>query len=147
MPTLGLLLATGDSVKQAMARVSERVGLSPLQARAIIALESHGASTQRSLALACATTPRNVTALVDALSARGLVTRAAHPRDRRSVLVTLTPEGHGLATRVEEEFRSVSRRALAALEPDGIAALSHALEAIGAQLAASSGEARPPGGD
>jgi DNA-binding MarR family transcriptional regulator len=38
-------------------------------------------------------TPRNMTALVDAMEQEGLVARRAHPTDRRSVLVELTPAG------------------------------------------------------
>jgi len=38
-------------------------------------------------------TPRNVTVLVDALEAQGLVRRQAHPTDRRAILVELTPQG------------------------------------------------------
>jgi DNA-binding MarR family transcriptional regulator len=37
--------------------------------------------------------PRNVTVLVDALEANGLVRRLAHPTDRRAILVELTPQG------------------------------------------------------
>jgi DNA-binding MarR family transcriptional regulator len=38
-------------------------------------------------------TPRNMTALVDALEQEGLVARRAHPSDRRAVLVELTEAG------------------------------------------------------
>jgi DNA-binding MarR family transcriptional regulator len=37
--------------------------------------------------------PRNVTVLVDALEANGLVRRHPHPTDRRAILVELTPPG------------------------------------------------------
>ena len=37
--------------------------------------------------------PRNVTVLVDALEANGLVRRQAHPTDRRAIVVELTPQG------------------------------------------------------
>jgi DNA-binding MarR family transcriptional regulator len=37
--------------------------------------------------------PRNVTVLVDALEANGLVRRQAHPTDRRAILIELTPQG------------------------------------------------------
>jgi DNA-binding MarR family transcriptional regulator len=38
-------------------------------------------------------TPRNMTALVDAMEQEGLVARRSHPTDRRAVLVELTPAG------------------------------------------------------
>ena len=37
--------------------------------------------------------PRNITTLVDALEANGLVRRYPHPTDRRAILVELTPQG------------------------------------------------------
>ena len=37
--------------------------------------------------------PRNVTVLVDALEANGLVRRRPHPTDRRAILIELTPHG------------------------------------------------------
>jgi DNA-binding MarR family transcriptional regulator len=37
--------------------------------------------------------PRNVTVLVDALEANGLIRRHPHPTDRRAILVELTPQG------------------------------------------------------
>jgi DNA-binding MarR family transcriptional regulator len=40
-------------------------------------------------------TPRNVTALVDALEGEGLVRRRPHPTDRRATVVELTEKGSG----------------------------------------------------
>lgn len=40
-------------------------------------------------------TPRNVTALVDALEGEGLVRRRPHPTDRRATVVELTERGSG----------------------------------------------------
>jgi len=40
-------------------------------------------------------TPRNVTALVDALEQEGLVRRKPHPTDRRATVVELTEQGSG----------------------------------------------------
>ena len=37
--------------------------------------------------------PRNITVLVDALEASGLVRRNAHPTDRRATIIELTPKG------------------------------------------------------
>lgn len=56
-------------------------------------------------------TARNVTALVDALEADGLVRRAAHPSDRRATLLELTAMGSDLHGRVFDEHR----QAMAAL--------------------------------
>jgi DNA-binding MarR family transcriptional regulator len=47
-------------------------------------------------------TPRNMTALVDAMEQEGLVARRAHPTDRRAVLVELTPAGLRMADELLE---------------------------------------------
>lgn len=53
--------------------------------------------TSRRLSEALLVTAGNVTGIVARLRARGLVTRRAHPRDGRAVLLTLTPAGRRLA--------------------------------------------------
>ena len=47
-------------------------------------------------------TPRNMTALVDAMEHEGLVARRAHPTDRRAVLVELTDAGFRTADELLE---------------------------------------------
>lgn len=52
-----------------------------------------GPAIMKDLAGALGTTPRNVTAMVDALEHGGLVTRLPHPSDRRATLIQLTELG------------------------------------------------------
>jgi DNA-binding MarR family transcriptional regulator len=61
-----------------------------------------GPLTMRQLAEKLATDAPYVTLVVDDLQRRGLVTRGPHPTDRRSRLVTVTPEGRCAAARAEE---------------------------------------------
>ena len=61
-------------------------------------------------------TPRNVTALVDALEEEGLVRRKPHPSDRRATVIEMTGEGastcegmyHGHAEAAAEVFDDLS---------------------------------------
>jgi DNA-binding MarR family transcriptional regulator len=73
-----------------------REGLTLPRAHVLWLLHHNGPSTQRALADALKVTPRNVTGLVDGLTASGHVTREPHPGDRRATLVTLTD--HAAAT-------------------------------------------------
>jgi DNA-binding MarR family transcriptional regulator len=50
--------------------------------------------------------PRSVTSMVDALEDAGLVLREPDPNDRRSVLVTPTPEGRALLDRMNRARRA-----------------------------------------
>lgn len=97
-------------------------GLTLARAALLWQLQQDGPSTQHSLSKALRVTPRNVTGLVDALEADGLVTREAHPSDRRATLVTLTGKGDSLARAMKRDqdgfaqilFDGVSARDLAA---------------------------------
>lgn len=56
-------------------------------------LAAHGPSSQQALARRLAVSPTMVTQIVDEVEARGLAERRPNPADRRSYLVTLTPDG------------------------------------------------------
>ena len=49
--------------------------------------------TPKELARQLGVTPGSATGIIDRLETAGLVIRAPHPRDRRSVMVLLTPAG------------------------------------------------------
>jgi DNA-binding MarR family transcriptional regulator len=48
--------------------------------------------------------PTTVTLVIDQLDTKGLVTRAPHSTDRRTVLASLTPDGLELATKASEDL-------------------------------------------
>jgi DNA-binding MarR family transcriptional regulator len=83
-------------------------GLSRARAQVVWRLRGLGSATQRELSQALRCTPRNVTGLVDALQAAGLVARSPHPTDRRATLVTLTTRGAATAARWEAEYRRLA---------------------------------------
>ena len=68
-------------------------GLSYPRLRLLEQLHCRGPLMMRALADDLGFTPRNMTALVDALEAEGLAVRVAHPTDRRATLVQLTAHG------------------------------------------------------
>ena len=61
--------------------------------RVLEALKSGGAARMNDLAAQVGISPRNMTAVADALEKAGLVVRRRHPADRRATLVELTPGG------------------------------------------------------
>lgn len=65
--------------------------------RLLAALHSGGPAKMTDLAAQLGISPRNMTALVDALEQARLVARRPHPRDRRATLIELTPGGIGAA--------------------------------------------------
>ncbi len=54
--------------------------------------------------------PSTLTGVLDRLERRGLLGRTAHPRDRRSLQVVLTPEGRQARAPVDPAFSAVERR-------------------------------------
>jgi DNA-binding MarR family transcriptional regulator len=68
-------------------------GLTFLRLRLIDRLNGEGPAMMRTLADELRLTPRNMTALVDALEQENLVARRPHPTDRRATVVELTASG------------------------------------------------------
>jgi DNA-binding MarR family transcriptional regulator len=83
--------------------VCEALDMSFVRVKALRALTT-GPLTMRDLAARLATDAPYTTLVVDDLERRGLVTRSGHPTDRRSKIVTATPDGLAAARRAEEIF-------------------------------------------
>src|SRR5579862_2092920 len=96
--------ATGARALAYLARVLEvvlgDVGLSLPQYR-LLSYLSRGSSAASPAARQLATSRPSVTALVDGVVARGLVTRVPDTADRRRITLALTPEGFVVVERAE----------------------------------------------
>ena len=68
-------------------------GLSYARLRLLQALHCGGPAIMRDLGVQLGVSPRNMTALVDAMEDAQLVVRRPHPTDRRATLVELSPAG------------------------------------------------------
>ncbi len=68
-------------------------GLTYAQLRLLEALHCGGPAIMRELGVQLGVSPRNMTAMVDALEEARLVVRRPHPTDRRATLVELSPAG------------------------------------------------------
>ncbi len=68
-------------------------GLNYARLRLLQALHCGGPAIMRDLGTQLGTTPRNMTAIVDAMEEAGLVVRRPHPTDRRATLIELSADG------------------------------------------------------
>jgi DNA-binding MarR family transcriptional regulator len=68
-------------------------GMGYVHMRLLEALRCGGPAIMRDLGTQLGATPRNMTAIVDALEQSGYVSRRPHPSDRRATLVELSPAG------------------------------------------------------
>src|SRR6201989_1086899 len=100
--------------------------LSPSQGAALVTVASHGPLTPSELAtrerIQRPTAPRGLSRLEEA----GLLQRAADPTDRRSSLITATPEGRALLAAQRERKDAYLARRLNGLDPEELAVLDRA---------------------
>ena len=85
--------------KASMANAGESVA----RLRLLYELHCNGPRKMTDLADALGVTPRNVTALVDALEGEGMLRRAQHPTDRRVTMIEMT----GGAATVDQRFSAL----------------------------------------
>jgi DNA-binding MarR family transcriptional regulator len=111
------------------AGLAER-GLTRARAEVLWNLLRRPGATQRELSQALRCTPRNVTDLVDALEASGLVARGPHPTDRRATLVRLTRRGQSEVARMQAGSQSLAATLFAEVPPQELAAFATVLEQI-----------------
>ncbi|GAC1331127.1 MAG: MarR family transcriptional regulator [Candidatus Dormibacteria bacterium] len=109
----------GKTVTQAFEANLVNVGLTHAQFKTLMAVRygaGDGGGVQMGhIAGWLGVTPRNVTAIVDALEAAGLVARVADPTDRRALIVTLTPAGDERAAAALRVNEADQKRVLSAL--------------------------------
>ncbi|MEA2717065.1 MAG: hypothetical protein QOI99_1382 [Actinomycetota bacterium] len=86
-------LMTSEGNRRRIGAICETFGITPGQMRALATMAPGPARPMKDLALAWHCDASYVTVLVDDLEERGWVERQAHPDDRRSRLVLLTPSG------------------------------------------------------
>lgn len=123
------------------------VGLSDqglTRARAEVMWRLHqGPMTQRNLSEALRCTPRNVTGLVDALEAAGLVARNPHPSDRRATLVALTEAGKETVADWQGEYQDLAAELFAGLSATELRRLVTTLDKVLARLRDSASGTAP----
>ena len=69
--------------------ISETRGLSAVDAKVLDYLARFGPQTPKDLARLSGLAPASVTAMIDRLESKGIVSREPHPDDRRKILITL----------------------------------------------------------
>jgi DNA-binding MarR family transcriptional regulator len=104
-------------------RNARRAGLEPQQYQALLALKGHSDHAEmsiRMLAERLQIQHHSAVELIDRLSARGLVRRNRNTKDRRQVVLRLTPRGEDKLQKVSiphrEELRTAGKKLLEALK-------------------------------
>lgn len=95
----GLLFGAVDLTRSRFDRLCEKFEMTPVQARALMALDRPKPMRELADELRC--DPSNITGLADRLEHRGLVTRRAASEDRRVKLLVVTPAGAAVRRELE----------------------------------------------
>jgi DNA-binding MarR family transcriptional regulator len=127
-----------------MAQANAALGVTPARTHLLWELGQRGPVPQRVLAEALKVSPRAVTGLVDALVAQGLVTREAHPTDRRATLVTLTPRGETLVAQLKRGHKRIARALFASMSPAELESFAQGLAGVIDRLRAYLAATRGP---
>jgi DNA-binding MarR family transcriptional regulator len=141
----GLATAMRISITRLARRLRvERLGLggseailSDIQLAALAALERHDAMTPGELAEHEKVQPPSMTRVIAVLEERGLVRRAAHPTDRRQVILTVTQQGRDvvqLVRRRREAWLAQRLQELTAEERATLLAAAPILEKLSQSL-------------
>ena len=111
-------------------------GLTPTQLGVLEAVLHKGPQSQRALGRLVLTSAGNMTDVIDKLEGRGLVRRARVEGDRRSLRIELTGPGRDLIMSVFPRHAEDIARAMAGLDPAGLAELDGLLRLLGHAAAA-----------
>ena len=103
------VVRTGDLLFNRIGRLLRPLGVSSAGGLVLGLLRDHGPMPPSVLGDRLIVTRATVTGLVDSLDRRGLVRRTAHPSDRRSTIVEITPAGLDVLEKVRETIHRKER--------------------------------------
>lgn len=104
--------------------------LTPSEINALANLADGRGRTVSELGAAVGTRPTTLTSVLDRLERRGHITRGTRPGDRRAVLIELTDSGRVASATIRETIAALEHRALDGLQPEALAGLRAALQAL-----------------
>ena len=123
------LVRTADLLSRPVAQLFKGDDLSPAQYNVLRILRgSPDGLTCGEIANRMITRDPDITRLLDRMEKRGLISRGREGRDRRVVLVRISPEGLDLLTGLDQPVRELHRRLLGRLGVERLNALRELLE-------------------
>ncbi|TFB70943.1 MarR family winged helix-turn-helix transcriptional regulator [Cryobacterium sp. Hz9] len=134
VPALALLRAMDHN----RSRVAAENGVSISELRALTRIAEVGSITPKLLAQSLEMTTGAVTAISNHLVALNMLTRVPHPRDRRSLLLVLTPAAQQTAQRLHDEFQTLFAHAARNVTPDVQARLGSLLTSMAVAITSDS---------
>ena len=122
------LVAVVDAARLSrLERGLRAVGLSVHKYRALSWLTQVPSTSMAALARGAMVDRTTLSRVVDQLVDEGYVTRQSEPKDRRKVVVAVTPPGADLVDRGNAAIEATNAMIAGALEPEAVSALSRSL--------------------
>ena len=110
-----LLMKSHALVSRRVLAQAAQMGLTPGQPKVLDFLLLHEEADQKTIAAYCEIQQATVGSILLRMESAGLVTRRNHPDNRRSLYVSLTPEGEQMAQKVLQIFTAAENQVTAAL--------------------------------
>jgi len=125
------LLRTADQLSRGGEALLKLKGLTPAQYNVLRILRGAGEQGLccREVAERMITRDPDITRLVDRLERRGLLVRSRHSRDRRVIMVRITPEGRKMVKELDGPVAEHHRNLFRRIKIDDLRKLSELLEA------------------
>ena len=133
-PLYYLLMKTHTNLNRWILSEAAALGLSPGQPKILECLMQQGESNQKAIAAFCEIEQATVGSILLRMERDGLVRRAQRDGNRRSLYVSLTPEGEKLGEQMADIFRRADARAAAQLTPEEQEQLQVLLEKVYASV-------------
>ncbi|MDM0044729.1 MarR family transcriptional regulator [Variovorax dokdonensis] len=143
---LGYQLAQATIVTDSIFRrvVEQPLALRPVEYTVLTLVAENPGSSLARIARALSVTPPHITAVVDRLEARALLARTTSDSDRRSQVLSVTPEGSVLVRQATDQILATENAALA-LSPGEQAILAELLHKVACARANASDAASAKG--
>ena len=123
---------------RALERNREQIGidhnLSPSELRALFWIAEQGSVTPKDVSVHMQMTTGGITAITNRLVDAGLLTRSAHPNDRRSLYLELSSSGHDSMRTIHDEFRAMIADSTAGLSPEELRSFESALDIVADEI-------------
>jgi MarR family transcriptional regulator, organic hydroperoxide resistance regulator len=132
-PSWSALLALQQATHRTLHILSVRLadlGLTGSETNALAHLADGRGWPMSELSVAAGSRPTTLTSVLDRLEGRGLVIRGSAPRDRRVVLIELTPSGREAAAAVRAAIDALEQQALGSLPAGALTGLRAGLQAL-----------------
>lgn len=115
-------------------KIAEDAGLTATELRALFHVAQVVSITPKDLAAYLGMTTGAVTAIARSLVDADLLTRVDHPDDRRSLYLTLSPNGHEQMKQIHRDFNDMVAASTSALSPKQLEQFSTALRTVAREV-------------